>query len=96
MLFSEKMSQVPQPQRAELWKEYRTLCTALALNVTLRKENRPPREAELIPLREAAKRADAILTEAGFPPSFVPDEEDFFPKLLNELNEIMKNPSSKD
>ena len=96
MLFSEKMTQIPQPQRAELWKEYRTLCTALALNVTLRKENREARDAELSPLREAAKRADVILTEEGFAPSFAPDEEDFFPRLLNELNEIMKNPSSKD
>ena len=96
MLFSEKMAQFPQPQRAALWDEYRTLCTALALQVTLRKENRDPRDGELIPLREAAKRADALLTEGGFEPSFYPEQADFFPRLLAELTQIINTPSTKD
>ena len=96
MLFSEKMANVPQPRRAELWKEYRTLCSALALKVTLRRENRPPKEEELEALRQAAQRADRILAEYGMEPSFAPDSPDFLPQLLRELEEIASQPKRKD
>lgn len=96
MLFSEKMAQIPQPSRRALWDEYRTLCTALALNVTLKKESRIPTEAELRPLREAAEKANEILGNFGISPSFCPHSSDFFPCLLEELTAIMNTPSTKD
>ncbi len=96
MLFSEKMAQIPQPRRADLWKEYRVLCTALALNVRLKKEDRTPTEEELSSLREAAITANGILNEYGFSPSFFPEERDFFKKLIHELSAIASNPSKQD
>lgn len=96
MLFSEKMANVPQPRRAELWKEYRTLCSALALKVALRRENRPAAKEELEALRQAAKRADRILAEYGMEPSFTPDSPDFLSRLLRELEEISRQPKRED
>ena len=96
MLFPEKMSAVPQPRRADLWREYRTLCTALSLQVKLRREERPPTEAELSPLREAAGKANGILAEFGMTPSFFPTDAEFFAKLLEELSAAMKAPRRPD
>ncbi len=96
MLFSEKMSLIPQPRRANLWQEYRTLCTGLALHITLKKEQRLPTPEELVPLRQAARQANAILEEYEFSPSFFPDKEDFFPLLIEELTRISHTPSRKD
>ncbi|MBP3300341.1 MAG: hypothetical protein J6M34_02405 [Clostridia bacterium] len=96
MLFSEKMSQVPQPDRADLWREYRTLCTALALNVKLRKEAREATEAELSPLQEAARKANELLARHGMAPSFFPEKSDFLHLLTEELQRIMEQPSNRD
>ncbi len=96
MLFDEKMAKIPQPRRADLWKEYRTLCTALVLEVRAKKQARAVTEEELAPLKEAATAADGILAEYGFSPSFFPKEEDFFPKLCEELRQIMAKPRKKD
>ena len=93
MLFSEKLTQIPQPARAALWQEYRTLCTALSLQITLNKERRSPNEAELVPLKQAAAQANAILKEYGFPPSFFPESEDFFSQLTVEMTSIANTPS---
>lgn len=92
MLFSEKLTQIPQPARAALWQEYRTLCTALSLHVTLNKEHRSPNEEELAPLKQAAGQANAILKEYGFPPSFFPESEDFFSRLTEEMTAIAHAP----
>lgn len=96
MLFSEKMAQVPQPHRADLWREYRTLCTALALNVKLRKEAREATEAELSPLQDAARKANELLERHGMPPSFFPEKSDFLLLLTEELQRIMEQPSNGD
>lgn len=96
MLFSEKMIQIPQPRRRALWDTYRILCTALVLNVTLKKENRAPTEEELRPLRDAAQTANGILAEFHFPPSFFPEKDEFFSLLLEELFAVSKHPSGKD
>lgn len=96
MLFSEKMTKIPQPQRRALWDSYRILCTALTLNATLQKEKRSPSEEELSPLRASAQTANGILAEFQFTPSFFPEQEDFFPRLLEELSAISKHPSGKD
>lgn len=96
MLFSEKLTQIPQPARADLWTEYRTLCTAITLQVTLNKEQRSPKGNELEPLRQAAKRANDILQEYGFPPSFFPEAEDFFSRLTQELTAIAHAPRKGD
>lgn len=96
MLFSEKMTATPQPRRAELWREYRTLCRALSLRVRLNKEGRAPTEDEVAPLRDAAERANRILEEQGMEPSFFPAEPNFFALLLQELDALMKTPSNQD
>ncbi|MBO5248386.1 MAG: hypothetical protein J6B54_03700 [Clostridia bacterium] len=96
MLFSEKMAQVPQPRRADLWSQYRILCNALALNVRLKKENRSPAEAELMPLKTAAKTANDILSQFGMEPSFFPESEAFFDLLIQELSEIRSAPAKGD
>ncbi len=96
MIFSEKMALVPQPRRAALWTEYRTLCTALALQVNLRRERRTATEEELNPLKDAAKKANEILAEFGMEPSFFPEREDFFPLLTEELASIAKSPKHRD
>ncbi len=96
MIFSEKMKAIPQPRRADLWNEYRVLCTALALQVTLKRENRTPTEEELRPLKTAANNANAILSEYGFDPSFFPEQEDFFNLLLDELSAVRSNPTKGD
>ncbi|MBO5214528.1 MAG: hypothetical protein J6B86_07150 [Clostridia bacterium] len=96
MIFSEKMKAIPQPRRADLWNEYRVLCTALALQVTLKRENRPPTEEELLPLKTTANNANAILSEYGFDPSFFPESEDFFNLLINELSAVRSNPARGD
>lgn len=96
MIFSEKMKSVPQPRRADLWTEYRTLCTALALQVKLKKENRKASEEELSPLRKAAENANKILEEYGFPPSFFPQSETFFEQLTEELSAVANHPSQHD
>ncbi len=96
MIFSEKMKAIPQPRRADLWTEYRTLCTALALQVKLKKENRTPTEEELFSLRKAAENANKILEEYGFSPSFFPQSETFFEQLTEELSAVAKNPSKED
>lgn len=96
MLFSEKMSRIPQPQRGELWQEYRVLCTAFPLNVQLKKENRTPTEKELAPLRDAAKKADKILCSCGQSPSFFPDEGDFWNRLMQELTAVKDSPTKGD
>ncbi|MBQ4323008.1 MAG: hypothetical protein IJC19_03630 [Clostridia bacterium] len=96
MLFSEKMARVPQPRRADLWSEYRVLCTALSLQVRRKKEGRNPSEEELIPLKNAAKRANDILLEQGMEISFFPENESFFDALVTELTAIMNTPSDKD
>ena len=96
MLFSEKMKKIPQPDRAMLWNEYRTLCTALTLNAALKKENRLPSPEELAPLRNAGERANDLLEKHGFSPSFFPQKENFFSHLLEELTAIMNAPSDKD
>ena len=93
MIFSEKMKAVPQPRRADLWTEYRTLCTALALQVKLKKENRSASEEELYPLRKAAENANKILEEYGFSPSFFPRSETFFQQLTEELSAIANHPT---
>lgn len=96
MLFSEKLTEVPQPRRADLWTCYRTLCTALSLNVTLRKESRTPADKELLPLRQASMEANSILAEYGMAPSFFPDQEDFFDLLIEELTKIAQSPGRND
>lgn len=96
LLFSDKMTKIPQPRRADLWDCYRTLCTALALNVTLTREERPPTEEELTPLKQGAERANLILAECGMEPSFFPEAENFFPLLLAELTKITHQPKRKD
>ena len=96
MLFSEKMPRIPQPRRADLWKEYRVLCSALALRVKLRKEGRTATEEELAPLRESARKANGILAEYGFLPSFFPESEDFFETLVKELEAVADGPSRED
>lgn len=96
MVFSEKMKAIPQPRRADLWGEYRVLCTALALQVTLKRENRPPTEEELRPLKTASNNANAILSEYGFSPSFFSEQEDFFDLLLDELSAVRENNSDND
>ena len=96
MIFSEKMKTIPQPRRADLWNEYRVLCTALALQVTLKRENRPPAEEELRPLKTAANHANAILSGYGFEPSFFPENEDFFNLLIDELSAVRNNPRNED
>ena len=96
MLFSEKMKQIPQPDRAALWDRYRTLCTALALEVRLRKEQRTASEEELHPLKQAAAEADALLGKHGFPPSFRPEDPKFFVMLTEELHNIANSPREKD
>lgn len=96
MLFSEKMKKIPQPDRAMLWNEYRTLCSALTLNAALKKENRLPSPEELAPLRNGAERANRILAEQGFEPSFFPAEPNFFELLLRELDAVMQAPSATD
>ncbi len=94
MIFSEKVKAIPQPPRADLWNEYPVLCTALALKVTLKRENRPPAKEELLPLKTAANNANAILSEYGFDPSFFPEQEDFFNLLIDELSAVITQ--SKD
>ena len=96
MIFSEKMKAVPQPHRAELWTQYRTLCTALSLQVRLKKENRTASEAELIPLRKAAQTANEILESNGFPPSFFPQSKTFLEELLEELSAVANHPDKQD
>lgn len=96
MLFSEKMSRIPQPHRAELWQQYRTLCSALAINVQIKKENRIPTEQELMPLKEAAKKADEILRTFGQSPSFFPDRDNFWNRLLEELTAVKEAPTKGD
>ena len=96
MLFSEKMSKVPQPDRADLWREYRTLCTALALNVKLRKEAREAAEEEILPLMQAARKANELLARHGMAPSFFPEKSDFLLLLTEELQRIMEQPSNGD
>ena len=96
MLFSEKMSRIPQPRRADLWKEYQTLCTVLSLRAGQKKTGIAPAEADLIPLRHAAKNANTILSEFGMSPSFFPEDPDFYAKLLAELDAIMAAPAEKD
>ena len=95
MLFPEKMSAVPQPRRADLWREYRTLCTALSLQVKLRREGRTATEDELS-LREAAGKANGILAEFGMAPSFFPEDADFLEKLLETLSAARKSPRRPD
>lgn len=96
MLFSEKMARIPQPCRAELWSQYRILCKALALNVILKNENRSPAEAELLPLKAAAKTANDLLSQFGMEPSFFPESTAFFELLLQELSEIRDAPAKGD
>ncbi len=96
MLFSEKMAAIPQPKRAKLWQEYRTLCTALALKVQLDRQQRAPTQEELAPLKGAAINANRILEEFHMPPSFSPEKEDFFPLLLAELSALRATPSKGD
>ncbi|MBQ1965775.1 MAG: hypothetical protein II348_03785 [Clostridia bacterium] len=96
MLFSEKMSRIPQPHRAELWQQYRTLCSALAINVQIKKENRTPSEQELAPLREAAKKADEILLEFGQDPCFFPHRDGFWNRMLEELTAVKDSPTKGD
>ena len=96
MIFSEKMSRVPQPRRADLWTQYRTLCTALALQVTVGKENRSPTEEELTPLKQAAETANSILSEYGMTPSFFPQQNDFFCLLTEELTKVAHSPKRND
>lgn len=88
MLFSEVMAQIPQPHRAKLWKEYRTLCNALVLRIREKKQGIAPSEADLLPLRRAAERANEILQEQGYDPFFTPDAPDFLASLLAELDAI--------
>ena len=66
MLFSEIMTKIPQPHRAGLWKEYRTLCNALVLRIREKKQGLAPSETDLLPLRTAARRANEILQEQGY------------------------------
>ena len=96
MLFSEKLAQIPQPQRAALWKEYRTLTTAAALKIRIQKEDRLPTEEELNPLRQSARDANGILSAFGFLPSFFPEEDRFFELLTEELDRIKKASNEKD
>lgn len=96
MIFSEKMAKIPQPQRGELWNQYRVLCTALVLNIQAKKENRTVTEEEIAPLQTAAKRANEILQDFGFTPSFFPDQPDFFPRLIQELTAVKNAPSTGD
>lgn len=95
MLFSEKLSEIPQPDRAVLWEQYTVLCTALSLRVTLRREERNVRESELAPLRRAAREANRILAAHALAPSFFPDDPEFYTKLLSELDQITNEPLKK-
>lgn len=88
MLFSEIITTVPQPHRAKLWKEYRTLCNALVLRIREKKQGIAPSEADILPLRRAAERANELLREQGYDPVFDPDAPDFLPSLLAELDAI--------
>ncbi len=96
MVFDEKMAQIPQPRRADLWQEYRVLSTALALELRVKKQGRTVTEEELAPLKEAAEKANHILAEYGFSPSFSPEANDFFPRLTEELRQIMAKPRKED
>ena len=48
MLFSEIMTKIPQPHRAGLWKEYRTLCNALVLRIREKKQGLAHRDAAVL------------------------------------------------
>lgn len=88
MLFSEKIALVPQPERAKLWREFRILGRALILQSRLEKEGRGPEDGELTPLRQAAQRANEILSKFDLSPSFFPEDGDFLLRLTAELNKI--------
>lgn len=95
MLFSEKLSEIPQPDRAALWEQYTVLCTALSLRVKLKRENRPPSEEEMEPLKKAATQANRILRKHSLSPSFFPDDPEFYSRLLLELDNITNEPLKK-
>ena len=59
-------------------------------------EGRAPTESELLPLYNAAKAANGILSEYGMDPSFSPEKEDFFDLLIAELSEVRRTPSKGD
>ncbi len=96
MLFDEKMARIPQPRRADLWGEYRILCTALALELRATRQQREITADEIAPLKEAAEKANGILKEFEISPSFFPEEADFLPRLTEELRQIMAKPRRED